>query len=354
MEPQLIQVDEQYYCKYPDSTPPWFIADRIYPLVRVPDHFLDCVVFIGVYERDIFTPHGTGFLAVIEQSGLRFQHVITARHIIEGISGDTVYLRVNLVAGGSEIVPTKKEGWIRADDPTDRLIIDIAATHTNLEASKYKVLNVNIEGDLLTPDLIEKTDFGIGDEVFYMGLHTSHHGEEKNVPVVRMGTLAAVSDEPYKTDHGYIEGVLVESRSIGGTSGSPVFASIPPWKVINGDVQQMDTKHAYFFGMVAGIWVTDNPTDGFYEQIGASVARIVTGISIVISGQDIVGLLRHSYLQQQRAKIVDAKRKEAGKNFSFSSAKPQPKKEAEVFPTGDDILKAALSMPPKPHKGGVA
>lgn len=347
-------VDEYLYTKYPDNPPPWFIADRIYPLVRVPDHFLHCVVFIGTYTNDRFAPCGTGFCAVIEQEGMRFQHVITARHVIDGIPGD-VYLRVNLKGGGFEVLKTLKKGWILANDPSGKIKLDIAALPANIPAEKYEILNVDIADDL-SEELIEKLDIGIGDDVFFLGLHISHFGQQNNVPVVRMGTIAAISEEPYETGIGYVEGYLIEVRSIGGSSGSPVFLSVPPLKVMNGKVSRMEGKPAYFFGMICGTWYTTNPTDAIGEEEVApkdkpSVENIITGIAIMVPSFLITALLNMPGLVAERKALIEKKRKEAAKNFRFSSAKPKPQKEAELFPTGDDILKAALNMPPKPHKG---
>src|ERR1700686_519998 len=72
-----------------------------------------CVVFIGVRDptSGVFAPLGTGFLVTKDDEQIRFQHIITARHVIDEIALDTVWIRVNKVEGGSQLLPTKKSNW---------------------------------------------------------------------------------------------------------------------------------------------------------------------------------------------------------------------------------------------------
>ena len=75
---------------------------------------------------------------------------------------------------------------------------------------------------------IRSLNVGIGDELITVGLFTQRHGAQKKIPIVRSGIIAAMPDEPFedqntgKPYHAY----LVEARSIGGLSGSPVFVSL--------------------------------------------------------------------------------------------------------------------------------
>jgi hypothetical protein len=64
---------------------------------------------------------------------------------------------------------------------------------------------------------------GIGDAVFITGLFSHHPGKARNLRVIRVGNIAAMPDEPVKTQRGEMEAYLIEARSLGGLSGSPVF-----------------------------------------------------------------------------------------------------------------------------------
>ena len=47
-----------------------------------------------------------------------------------------------------------------------------------------------------------------------------------NLPIVRLGAIAAMPGEYIKTDWGCLRAYLIEARSIGGLSGSPVFIRV--------------------------------------------------------------------------------------------------------------------------------
>jgi hypothetical protein len=75
-----------------------------------------------------------------------------------------------------------------------------------------------------TGDILKKARIEVGEEVFLTGLFSNHYGLKRNIPIVRVGNIAALPDEPIETDWGSVDAYLVEMRSIGGLSGSPVFA----------------------------------------------------------------------------------------------------------------------------------
>ena len=80
----------------------------------------------------------------------------------------------------------------------------------------------------------------MGDEVFVVGLFRHRHGTQRNIPIVRVGNLAALTEEKVATnDFGLVDAYLIEARSIGGLSGSPVFLNL--WVVRHVEKQ---VKHA--------------------------------------------------------------------------------------------------------------
>jgi hypothetical protein len=69
---------------------------------------------------------------------------------------------------------------------------------------------------------------GIGDDVFFPGCFEKAIGSKRNTPALRRGNLAMLPTEPVQIvlengDSKYMEVYLIESHSIGGLSGSPVF-----------------------------------------------------------------------------------------------------------------------------------
>src|SRR4029077_15217810 len=114
-------------------------------------------------------------------------------------------------------------------------------THPD-ESVDLAVLKIGIDGGwdhvawpislAITDDQIDAPGQGdrkveLGDEVFFTGLFHPHCGEGKNIPIVRIGNVAALREEPVLNPDGRPADLyLAESRSIGGLSGSPVFMDV--------------------------------------------------------------------------------------------------------------------------------
>ena len=74
-----------------------------------------------------------------------------------------------------------------------------------------------------------KKSIMLGAEIAIVGFFRSHYGKNKNVPIIRAGNISALLGEPIFTKYaGYIQGYLIEARSIAGLSGSPVFVFPDP------------------------------------------------------------------------------------------------------------------------------
>ena len=67
-----------------------------------------------------------------------------------------------------------------------------------------------------TPDFIAKEGIGPGEDVFVVGLFRRHTGRAQNIPIIRVGNLVAMPEEPVQTATGLQEAYLVELHSIGG------------------------------------------------------------------------------------------------------------------------------------------
>ncbi len=76
-----------------------------------------------------------------------------------------------------------------------------------------------------TDEIIKDQNIGLGDEVFITGLFGYVAGSQKNIPIVRVGNIAMMPDEKVPTEGEPMEAYLIEARSMGGLSGSPVSES---------------------------------------------------------------------------------------------------------------------------------
>ena len=75
----------------------------------------------------------------------------------------------------------------------------------------------------MTEKVIKENEIEVGEEVFVTGLFSHHHGQSKNIPIVRVGNISAMPEEKIQTKEHLMDAYLIEARSIGGLSGSPVF-----------------------------------------------------------------------------------------------------------------------------------
>jgi len=190
---------------------------------------LNCVCFVGSHEilpdgQPGVRFRGTGFF--VEQDsrtipGRVSGYLVTVRHVAERIRPEEFHVRVNTTDGESAVVQGHQfRWWTHPTDPT----ADVAVLQwfPAPDRVQYKRVNTSI---FATGDTIADGTIGVGDEVFVSGLFGWHIGSALNQPIVRTGTIAMIPDEPVaSTRLGPMEVYLIEARSIGGLSGSPMFA----------------------------------------------------------------------------------------------------------------------------------
>lgn len=148
-----------------------------------------------------------------------------------------------------------------------------------------------------TDEKMKENEVGLGDEVFVTGLFKHHHGTRRNIPIVRVGNLACMTEEKVTTNHfGEIDGYLIEARSIGGLSGSPVFLNLGSSSVIGGNmIIGSGGPRFLLLGLIHGHYdveasdvdqlIDDSSATNQYDQINTGIAIVVpfTKIDSVIS-----------------------------------------------------------------------
>ena len=139
----------------------------------------------------------------------------------------------------------------------------------------------------ITDETLKSNEVGLGDEVFVVGLFKHHHGNRRNIPIVRVGNLAALAEEKVSTkDFGLVDAYLIEARSIGGLSGSPVFLNL-------GVVRRIDNqiKHAtggpmvFLLGLIHGHYDVPSSSVDESQEDGTdhlTTERVNTGMAIVV------------------------------------------------------------------------
>jgi hypothetical protein len=206
------------------------------PMPRVPDQYLDCIVYmypsLPAAEKGE-QMGGTGFIVGTrgeQDKSIQFLYVVTNRHIIE--AGNTT-VRINTNDGRHDSIEYDERNWIFAPNKVDLAIYPIP----ELDEKKFQLVVVE-DGQMLTPQEAAKLDIGIGDEVFFMGRFGRVEGRNQNSPTLRFGTVAQLPNDPIDDQ---ARNILIEARSIPGFSGSPVFAYIPMGEAYR--VEHLNVQH---------------------------------------------------------------------------------------------------------------
>jgi hypothetical protein len=287
---------------YPPHRDMWGKTEEQMPSL---ERVLKCVVFIGAVSNPggfnpTFVPYGTGFVISLIYEDFYFDYIITCKHVIDLINSDKVCVRLNLKEGGSKSVSVDKESWVFD------IKNDIAALSQKIgELFDWRPV---FEQDIITKYVVDNwyQNHGlllVGEESFLVGLFTNHYGREHNIPIIRRGNIAAIPDDVVFTETGYVKAYLVETRSIGGLSGSPVFLS------------KFDPG---FLGMMRGRLNTQDIND---VVGGDSIPDAInTGIGVVIPGQTILDFINQSAFKTQREETVKELKKKT--HFRPSAAIP--------------------------------
>lgn len=254
----------------------------------IKDDIRKCVVFIG-YRLVDGTMHMAGSAFFLGKEGEEGKannvFLVTARHVIDGIRKlglADVFIRANTTAGESLWVQCQSNDWLFHPDDES---IDIALLRTGIPAQLDHL--VFPHALCATGDVLRTNAIGLGDEVFVVGLFHHHHGNRRNIPIVRVGNLAAMAEEKvYTKNFGLMDAYLIEARSIGGLSGSPVFLNLGLVRYIDGQVKHAQGGHMFFLlGLIHGHYDVPAPSIDDCQLDGPdllSTGRINTGMAIVV------------------------------------------------------------------------
>ena len=269
--------------------------------MRIPDQLLNCVGFIS-HKAPTVRYGGTGFLVSVKgENENAFLHFVTAKHVADAVEHGPFVIGMNRVSGGKAVLEYESAKWFY--HPTEPDVVDVAVTIFALpELAEINVHYIPLTA-FATVERIEEYAIGVGDDVNSIGLFTRFSGSTRHEPIVRSGTIAMMPKDrvPVK---GFqpMEAYLVEGRSIGGLSGSPVFARHTVGTVgTTGKGERIISYGlgpALLLGLVHGHW--DLPLD-FHNTEQSEAVNM--GISIVVPAKKILEVLYHPELIQMRQNI---------------------------------------------------
>ena len=271
--------------------------------MKIPDQVRKTVAFIAyVDQRDhSIKPVGSVFFVGPDpkpgaQSASRV-FAVTARHVIEGLKSkgcEECVLRLNPVDPQHEIVSitVPLHSWqFHHSDAS----VDVAVFEQGIPSSVDQLVLPLSFG--ATPEHMAANEVDLGDEVFVSGLFIHHYGARRNIPIVRTGNLAALDEEPVSTKRGPIQAYLVEARSIGGLSGSPVFLNLGHSRVIDGNLKFRPEGPAFLLlGLIHGHYEADSQEALLVQDVKEETIRasINAGIAIVVPFARIREVVEHA------------------------------------------------------------
>lgn len=283
--------------------PQWYLMPPLDYNMRIPEEVKKCVVFLGI-ER---TKHGvtktiyagTGFLVSVQgkKVDIKYLYLVTAKHVVEHLTGETVLIRCNKKDGGSVTFKVTNEVLKWNTHPTD-WSADVAVTLATFPDEKFDFRPLPI-GMFMTDEMIYSEGIGIGDDVLITGLFSHHSGSERNLPIIRMGNVAMMAEEKIPTkNHGTMDAYLIEAHSIGGISGSPVFVLKP-----QHGIENYGKVNVRLFGLMHGHWEIDLKTTDSISVDTKKRGGVNLGIAIVTPAHKILETINSPELTEQRAQI---------------------------------------------------
>ena len=274
--------------------------------MRVPDDFLRCVAFIAeVVHQDTagksLDHQATGFIATVPSSarrGTSYPFFVTAKHAAAHLVGKNLEIVINDKSGGVSSLSVMGTSWYvhPSDESVDAVVIPCILN------SQLDVMSVNTEASFLTKDLMRDKKIGIGDEVFTVGLFSPTGNLKRNTPIVRYGTIAMLPEEPIQVANGFAEVYLIEARSLGGLSGSPVF--VRQTLAVDGGEDNRGKQRSLcgassdgmLLGLAHGHWDTRESDLNKPSFVHDSQRGVNLGIAVVVPAHKILEIINQPRL----------------------------------------------------------
>lgn len=291
----------------------------------IPAEVQKCVVFVGYQLADGSKKFAGSAFFVMKLTPekaplLGVRYAVTARHVIDGIRRkglDKVLLRVNRKSGDADWIDTHVKDWnFHPDGPVDVAVLPfepfIGFDHNLFPTAGF-----------VTPEVVANEQIGVGNEVFVVGLFHHHYGQKNNIPIIRVGNIAAMPVEKVNTGLGLMDAYLIEARSIGGLSGSPVFLPLGTRRTMTGLVMSPGQLQRYYLlGLMHGHFDVreDDLVDEFVSEDAASPKSVNMGIAIVVPIEKVLETIGLPKLVEWEAA---QERKKEGASSKLRKLKPK-------------------------------
>jgi Trypsin-like peptidase domain len=230
-------------------------------------------------------------------------YLVTAKHCVEKArQAGSFFARINSKTGSILYQELKGEWLFNEDDRSDVAVLPFEMP----DQAQFAAIPISM---LATDEVVREKRIGAGDNVVVTGLFTKRSGKTRNIPVLRAGIISAMPVERER-DEEYREAYLIEMRSTGGLSGSPVFV-VKDWfvdpdnKTPNLGLPRFSYVFLLFLliGLVHGHWDGSRADIADDGQRGAEAFNL--GIAITSPIQECLQILNGEELTRER-KTADA------------------------------------------------
>jgi len=168
--------------------------------VGVNPELKECVGFLYVEaEQGGKIPVGTCFCLTVmnPERTFGYGYLVTAKHVYDrALHGRRSYVRFNRLIPtpgepGVRYVPLEERWHFHSDPSVDLAVLDFTPTTNNFTATSLPLHEITRTPEVLGGHWPPQE----AEEVLFIGLSTQITGQERNVPIVRRGSVAMVTDE---------------------------------------------------------------------------------------------------------------------------------------------------------------
>lgn len=282
--------------------------------MRINDTVWQVVVFLGFLDQKApggIRPIGTGFV----QSYGSALYLVTVAHVAKLLGGDPFVFRINNKDGSSLLCCFDDVVWhYHPDENVDVAVMEIDDDLPAGHAGRFVPQEM-----LASPETVVHEEIGVGDFCYTVGLFRLLAGNQRNLPVVHTGHIALLpgdekvpfSDRTGSGNTRHVEAYLVESQSLSGLSGAPVFVRpslywaldprvISERKSKDRSYVQVPRQDLFLLGIWQGAW--DAPADQVIAADRGGDVRVPLGIGVVVPTFKLVELLNIPELATAREK----------------------------------------------------
>jgi hypothetical protein len=267
----------------------------------VPSNLSDCVCFLCTRDGDKHRPRATAFFVSVPAVEGSYVYLVTAKHSVERAKRHgTLFVRLNTKAG-MFLTQEISTNWVYNDDSPGS---DVAVLPFEVP-NEVQLAAIPIEM-LATDEIVLEKGIGVGDQVVVTGLFTKRSGVSRNIPIMRTGSIASMPEEIILGRYAeeYLA-YLIELRSTGGLSGSPVFV-VKEWfvdpknKTPNLGLQRFSSLF-YLIGIIRGHWDQQNNAEDIADDGQQEAEPFNLGIAVATPIQECLKILNGNKLLQERS-----------------------------------------------------